>query len=163
VLGADKGCRIAGGVLQQYRRYRASTTATPATVAHRMDVPNLPSTPRTFGNWHPHASQYGATASTAVWHSGQCLGIQGDYRPLGTSRTKTSSVAGKRNHGIIEDMKEVLTKRFWLDVKKTFDEARADPTSNIVESPVASAVEAKPQGISAAEIPEPPEADQSSK
>jgi len=24
-------------------------------------------------------------------------------------------------------MKELLTKKFWLDVKKTFDEARAEP------------------------------------
>jgi hypothetical protein len=26
-------------------------------------------------------------------------------------------------------MKELLTKRFWQDVKKTFDEARKDPSS----------------------------------
>jgi len=69
----------------------------------------------------------------------------------------------KRYHGIIEDMNEVLTKRFWRDVKKTFDEARAETPLKIGESPGASAVEAKPQTISAAEIPEPPEANQSSK
>ena len=73
------------------------------------------------------------------------------------------TVADKRYHGIIDDMKEVLTKKFWRDVKKTFDEARADTTSKIGESLGASAVEAKPQAISAAEIPEPPEANQSSK
>lgn len=27
-------------------------------------------------------------------------------------------------------MKEVLTKKFWQDVKKTFDEAREEPASN---------------------------------
>ena len=66
-------------------------------------------------------------------------------------------------HGIIDDMKEILTKKFWRDVKKTFDEARADTTSKIGESPGASAVDAKPQAISTAEVPEEPEANQSSK
>ena len=73
------------------------------------------------------------------------------------------TVGDKRYHGIIGDMKEVLTKKFWLDVKKTFDEARADTTSKIGESPGAPAVEAKPQDISTTKIPEPPEASQSSK
>ena len=40
----------------------------------------------------------------------------------------TYTVVDKRYHGIIDDMKEVLTKKFWRDVKKTFDEARADTT-----------------------------------
>jgi hypothetical protein len=72
-------------------------------------------------------------------------------------------VADQRYHGIIEDMKEILTMKFWQDVKKTFDEARADTTSTIGETPAASPVEPKLHAISAAEIPEPPEAKQSSK
>ncbi len=32
-------------------------------------------------------------------------------------------------------MKEVLTKKFWQDVKKTFDEAKDGPPSEVIPAP----------------------------
>ena len=49
-------------------------------------------------------------------------------------------------------MKELLTKKFWLDVKKTFDEACADTTPHSEESTTSDRAEMKPDAS-------PPEAD----
>lgn len=51
-------------------------------------------------------------------------------------------------------MKEVLTKKFWLDVKRTFEEAK-DETSAKAGSPAPSA-ERPPGDESPAEAPIPP-------
>ena len=53
-------------------------------------------------------------------------------------------------------MKELLTKKFWLDVKKTFDEARADTTPHSEESTAPDRAEVKPDAS-------PPEADSTSR
>src|SRR5579863_9026564 len=45
----------------------------------------------------------------------------------------------------IKPMKELLTKKFWRDVKKTFDDARAEPPDN-GDSQDTSPSEAKPKG-----------------
>jgi hypothetical protein len=50
-------------------------------------------------------------------------------------------------------MKELLTKQFWRDVKKTFDEAREEITPNSEHSQDASPGEAKSKGTESAEIP----------
>jgi hypothetical protein len=49
-------------------------------------------------------------------------------------------------------MKELLTKKFWRDVKKTFDEAREDTTPRSAGSTASDRAELKPDGS-------PPEAD----
>ena len=56
-------------------------------------------------------------------------------------------------------MKELLTKKFWRDVKKTFDEAREETTPNSGDSQ-AVAGEAKYKGSEAADTPLQPEATQ---
>jgi hypothetical protein len=55
-------------------------------------------------------------------------------------------------------MKELLTKKFWRDVKKTFDEAREESPSG--DSLAASPAGAKSKGSEASEVPPPPEATQ---
>jgi hypothetical protein len=55
-------------------------------------------------------------------------------------------------------MKELLTKKFWRDVKKTFDEAREETTLNSGASQAVSPGEAKYEVREAAEIPTPSEA-----
>ena len=69
------------------------------------------------------------------------------------------SHAGTRYSIINESMKELLTKKFWLDVKKTFDEAREE-SPNSGDSPAASPAGAKSKGSEASEVPLPPEATQ---
>ena len=61
---------------------------------------------------------------------------------------------------INESMKELLTKKFWRDVKRTFDEAREE-SPNSGDSQAASPAEANPKGSPAAEIPPRPDATQS--
>jgi hypothetical protein len=56
-------------------------------------------------------------------------------------------------------MKELLTKKFWRDVKKTFDEARVE-SPNSGDSPAASPASAKSKSSEAGEVPPPPEATQ---
>jgi hypothetical protein len=53
-------------------------------------------------------------------------------------------------------MKELLTKKFWRDVKKTFEEARAETTPKSGDSQAASPLDAKPSAGKPAEIPAPP-------
>jgi hypothetical protein len=57
-------------------------------------------------------------------------------------------------------MKEVLTKKFWRDVKKTFDEARAETPPKSEDSPAAVPAEAKsetgPTTEASPETPRPP-------
>ena len=55
-------------------------------------------------------------------------------------------------------MKELLTKKFWRDVKKTFDDAREEVTPNSGDSRAASPADAKSNAIEAAEIPPLPQA-----
>jgi hypothetical protein len=55
-------------------------------------------------------------------------------------------------------MKELLTKKFWRDVKKTFDEARADTISSSGDSSAASPAEVKPEADPARKIPAPADA-----
>jgi hypothetical protein len=58
-------------------------------------------------------------------------------------------------------MKELLTKKFWRDVKTIFDEAREGTTLNSGDSQAESSVEAKCKGSEAAETapPEQPSRD----
>ena len=58
---------------------------------------------------------------------------------------------------INESMKELLTKKFWRDVKTIFDEAREGTTLNSGDSQAASSVEAKYKGSGAADTAPPPE------
>ncbi|MGD0299444.1 MAG: hypothetical protein ABSE86_20265 [Bryobacteraceae bacterium] len=55
-------------------------------------------------------------------------------------------------------MKELLTKKFWQDVRKTFDEARAETTPNPPDPQVASPADAISKASEAPVIPPPPEA-----
>jgi hypothetical protein len=48
-------------------------------------------------------------------------------------------------------MKELLTKKFWRDVKKTFDEAREEIAPNNEHSQAASPGEATSMGTESAE------------
>jgi hypothetical protein len=57
-------------------------------------------------------------------------------------------------------MKELLTKKFWRNVKNTFEAARADTTPTSGNSQAASPVEVKPEASPKAEIPAPSEATQ---
>ena len=57
-------------------------------------------------------------------------------------------------------MKELLTKKFWLDVKKTFDEAREEATPNQVDSQAAPPADAKSKRNQAVENPPRTEATQ---
>jgi hypothetical protein len=57
-------------------------------------------------------------------------------------------------------MKELLTKKFWQDVKKTFDEARDESPDSASEATSPSA--ANPKGITAAKDSPPPKAPQPS-
>jgi hypothetical protein len=54
-------------------------------------------------------------------------------------------------------MKELLTKKFWRDVKTVFDEAREGTTPNRGDSQAASSVPAKYQGSEAADTAPPAE------
>jgi hypothetical protein len=52
-------------------------------------------------------------------------------------------------------MKELLTKKFWRDVKTIFEEAREGTIPNSGDSQAASSVEPKCQGSEAAETAPP--------
>ncbi len=54
-------------------------------------------------------------------------------------------------------MKELLTKKFWQDVKRTFDEARAE-TPNNEHSPPVSPSEENTKGSQTSKDPGPPAA-----
>ncbi len=54
-------------------------------------------------------------------------------------------------------MKELLTKKFWRDVKRTFDQAREE-SPNHLDSRAASPAEANPKDSQAAKDQAPPEA-----
>jgi hypothetical protein len=58
-------------------------------------------------------------------------------------------------------MKELLTKKFWRDVQKTFDDARAETTATNEDPKVVSPAEAEPELGPAAETPVPPEPNRS--
>jgi hypothetical protein len=49
-------------------------------------------------------------------------------------------------------MKEILTKKFWRDVKKTFDEAREEPP-NVADSRAGSPAEGSPKDGQAGKDP----------
>jgi len=55
-------------------------------------------------------------------------------------------------------MKELITKEFWRDVKRTFEEAREEATPNSGDSQAAFPADAKSKGSAAPEIPPPPQA-----
>jgi hypothetical protein len=50
-------------------------------------------------------------------------------------------------------MKELLSKKFWRDVKKTFDEAREDTISDSGDSTAVSPAEVKPEADPAGKVP----------
>ena len=52
-------------------------------------------------------------------------------------------------------MKEVLTKRFWKDVKRTFDEALEGPPAKAIDQNVAAEIEANDYSDSEAPAKEP--------
>ncbi|MGD0299309.1 MAG: hypothetical protein ABSE86_19565 [Bryobacteraceae bacterium] len=54
-------------------------------------------------------------------------------------------------------MKELLTKKFWWDVKTIFDEAREGTTLNSGDSQAASSEEAKYKGSKATDTAPPPD------
>ena len=54
-------------------------------------------------------------------------------------------------------MKELLTKKFWRDVKKTFDQARDETPPKSEDSQAAAVLDSKPSVSQPAEI-RPPEA-----
>jgi hypothetical protein len=57
-------------------------------------------------------------------------------------------------------MKELITKKFWRDVKNTFDEAREGATPNQGDPQAAPPADAKSKRNQAAAIPPRPEATQ---
>jgi hypothetical protein len=59
-------------------------------------------------------------------------------------------------------MKELLTKTFWRDVKRTFDEARADTIQKSGNSHTAVPAELKTD-VKPAQVPSPPEEPQALK
>jgi hypothetical protein len=59
-------------------------------------------------------------------------------------------------------MKELLSKKFWHDVKKTFDEARAETGPQSDDSPAAPPAGEKVDASPDAKIPEPPKGTQAS-
>jgi hypothetical protein len=73
--------------------------------------------------------------------------------------TGQGTACGHTDSIINESMKELLTKKFWRDVKKTFDEAREE-SPNSGDSPAASPAGAKSKGSEVSEVPLPPEATQ---
>jgi hypothetical protein len=84
----------------------------------------------------------------------QALAETATYRAAAVrERTAEISPRGPRKE---QTMKEVLTKKFWQGVKKTFDEAREGPPSEITAAP--PPVEASPDAPAPPEPPPSPSA-----